>query len=336
MSMRGAIMRILSDGSFHSGTDIGNLLGVTRAAVSKAVGTLIASGVEIHRVAGRGYRLEGAFEPLDGDRIQACLGTDAAMVGGVQVCDEVDSTNLELLRMPAVGVCGQVCIAESQRSGRGRRGRSWTATPYANLMLSIGWCFGEGLPAVAGLSLAAGVAAVRALREFGVDGAGLKWPNDLLWDGRKLGGLLIDLRGEASGPCLAVTGIGINVRISEQDAAGIDQPWADLYEVLGTTVDRNRLAALVMREFAVTLQRFGRDGLEPFRDEWNRSHCYQGRRVRLTGAGPVSEGVVEGIDATGALLVRDDEGSLRAFHSGEVSLRGADRAATPDLPLSGA
>ncbi|MHB8347056.1 MAG: bifunctional biotin--[acetyl-CoA-carboxylase] ligase/biotin operon repressor BirA [Acidiferrobacterales bacterium] len=338
MSMRSALMKILADGGFHSGTDIGRALGVTRAAVSKAVGVLVDSGIQIHRVSGRGYRLENAFEPLEHGRILAFLGSDAALISGLWVRDEVDSTSLELLRMPGVSAHGQVCITETQSSGRGRRGRGWIATPYANLMLSVAWCFDEGLSAVAGLSLAAGVAAARALREFGVEQAGLKWPNDLLWNERKLGGLLVDLRGEASGPCMIVAGVGINVRIAEHDGRAIDQPWVDLATILGGIVDRNRLAALLIRQLARMLQRFAHEGLAPFREEWVSCHHYQGRRVRLAGAGPASEGVVQGIDQNGALLVLDDDGNVRAFHSGEVSLRHAGKTETPGtaLPDAGA
>ncbi len=326
MTTRGALLGILSDGNFHSDTDIGRTLGVTRAAVSKAVAALNAAGVDIHRVSGRGYRLTEAFEPLDQKRIVASLGVDAASVcPHVVVKDEVESTNLELLRTPGEVVCGQVCIAEAQTGGRGRRGRGWVATPYANLMLSMAWRFEGGVAATAGLSLAAGVAAARALRDFGIDTIGLKWPNDLLLEGRKLGGLLVDLRGEATGPCIVVAGIGINVRIAPRDALRIDQPWVDLAAVRGGSVDRNRLAALLIRNLAQMFRSFERAGLVPFREEWSAWHRFERQSVRITGAHIACDGVVEGIDTNGALLVRDDRGELRAFHSGEVSLRALDQ-----------
>ncbi|MHB8455328.1 MAG: bifunctional biotin--[acetyl-CoA-carboxylase] ligase/biotin operon repressor BirA [Acidiferrobacterales bacterium] len=326
MTTRGALLRILSDGNFHSGTDIGCTLGVPRTAVSRAVAALSAVGMDIHRVSGRGYRLAEAFEPLDHKRIVAALGADAASVcPHVEVKDEVESTNFELLRTPGDIACGQVCIAEAQTGGRGRRGRGWVATPYANLMLSMAWRFEGGVAATAGLSLAAGVAAVRTLRDFGIDQVGLKWPNDLLWDGRKLGGLLIDLRGEAAGPCIAVAGIGINVRIAPRDALRIDQPWADLAAVRGGIVDRNRLAALLIRNLAQMFASFEHAGLVPFREEWGAWHRFERQSVRITGAHIACDGVVEGIDANGALLVRDNRGELRAFHSGEVSLRPIDQ-----------
>ncbi len=325
MASRSAVLRILADGDFHSGTDMGRALGVTRAAVSKAVATLVEAGLEIHRVSGRGYRLENAFDPLDQNRIRAALDNAAAVpVAPIRVIEQVDSTSLELLRSSADLVCGEVCVAEAQRAGRGRRGRSWVATPYANLMLSMAWRFDGGFAAIAGLSLAAGVATVRALREFGVEAVGLKWPNDLLWGERKLGGLLVDLRGEAAGPCLVVAGIGINVRIAGRDADQIDQPWIDLAAILERRVDRNRLAAELIRHLAQMFRTFERDGLAPFREEWSAWHHLEGRRVHVTGAQAVCDGVVEGIDANGALLVRDDRGTMHVFNSGEVSVRPLD------------
>jgi BirA family transcriptional regulator, biotin operon repressor / biotin---[acetyl-CoA-carboxylase] ligase len=123
---------------------------------------------------------------------------------------------------------GATCVAEAQSGGRGRRGRSWVTTPYCNLMLSMAWRFPGGPGLVSGLSLAAGVALLRALEQYGVSGAGLKWPNDVLWDNRKLAGLLVDVQGEAAGPTLVILGVGINGYISPQDAAHIDQPWIDL------------------------------------------------------------------------------------------------------------
>jgi len=334
MATRGALLRILCDGNFHSGTDLGRVLGVTRAAVSKTVAALNEAGIEIHRVSGRGYRLENAFEPLDHHRILSALGADVlAAPAGIHVADRVDSTSLELLRASGELACGQVCIAEAQSGGRGRRGRGWVATPYANLLLSMAWRFNHGFAAVAGLSLAAGVAAVRALRDFGVDTVGLKWPNDLLWDGRKLGGMLVDLRGEAAGPCVVVAGVGVNVRIAERDARYIDQPWVDLTAVLGGTVDRNRLAALFIRHLAQMFRTFERAGLAPFREEWSAWHRFERRRVHIVDAHAGCDGVVEGIDANGALLVRDDRGELRVFHSGEVSLRPLDTVETaPGAP----
>ncbi len=326
MPSRIQILKILADGAFHSGTDIGRRLHVTRAAISKAVKALVADGVEVHRVTGRGYRLEAPFQPLDRTRILRVLDDlGFKWPGKLEVLEQVDSTNLELLRQAQTGTAGgRVCVAEAQTGGRGRRGRGWVATPYRNILFSIAWRFDAGSAQIGGLSLAAGVAVLRALRAQGIDGAALKWPNDILWGDRKLAGLLIDVRGEAAGPLLAVVGLGLNVQLAARDRARIDQPCVDLAEVSGRTPDRNRLAAQLIRELALALREFERAGFTAFRDEWQRHHYYSNKRVGLTRADASTlYGTVAGVDDQGALLLRDARGQVQTFHSGEISMRSA-------------
>jgi len=326
VSTRTTILRLLSDGKFHSGPEIGHALGLTRAAVNKSVKGLIASGLEIHSVGGRGYRLESPIQPLTGDAILVELGDERRYWRDrLQILEEVDSTSQYLLRQLAAGTRteGQTCVAEVQNGGRGRRGRGWVASPYRNILLSLAWGFDAGPPFAAGLSLAAGVAVVRALRDIGVTEAALKWPNDILVRERKLAGLLADVRGEAGGPVQVVLGIGLNVQIEPPEAQAIDQPWIDLRAILGTAVDRNRLVALILRHVRSVLDEFGRRGLPAFRDEWLRYHVYNDRRVRVRQGEQWHEGVIQDIDASGALVLRDTHGALQTFHSGEVSLRPA-------------
>ncbi len=339
MTTRHALLRLLSDGQLHSGTDLGTSLGVSRAAVCKAAKSLGARGFAIQRMPGRGYRLTASWVPLQRERIlyefqcradagalemapafpvpPPSLATDIA----IEILDETDSTNSHLLRLPSEGIAGRVCLAECQTAGRGRRGRHWVATPWRNIMLSMAWRFDNGAVALAGLSLAAGVAVLRALRDYGVDGVGLKWPNDLLWQERKLAGLLVDIRGEASGPCVAVLGLGLNVHLDTADAAGIDQPWVDLHGILGDAVDRNRLAALLIHHLRHMFQVFEVTGLATFRSEWEANHCFAHQQVRLLQADTTTLGTVRGIDETGALLIDDDQGEPQRFYSGEISLR---------------
>jgi BirA family biotin operon repressor/biotin-[acetyl-CoA-carboxylase] ligase len=167
------------------------------------------------------------------------------------------------------------------------------------------------------------VAVVRALERYGVRGIGLKWPNDVLWEEKKLAGLLADVHGEAAGPCLVVLGVGINCHIAAPDARRIDQPWTDLRTITGESPDRNRLAALVLGELDAMFAAFAASGLAAFRRDWERHHYYTGRRVRLLAGESVVEGTVTGIDDAGALRVRDARGRERVFHSGEISLRPA-------------
>ncbi len=323
MSTRAEILKMLSDGAFHSGTDLGKKLGITRAAVCKNIRRLTQSGMEVHRVTGRGYKLDVPLTLLDRSRILKQLGPAAAELRDrLQVLDEVGSTNRYLSESLAHAkiINGATCVAEAQLTGRGRRGRAWVATPYCNLMLSMAWRFSGGPGIVSGLSLAAGVAVLRALEEYGVADAGLKWPNDVMWDNRKLAGLLADVQGEAAGPTLVILGVGVNGYIGRDDAERIDQPWVDLQNIAGETVDRNRLAALVMRHLLRMFQVFAEKGLAPFRDEWQTRHLYHHRRVRLIQGDKDFSGTVEGIDENGGLIIRHAQGT-QVFHSGEISMR---------------
>jgi BirA family biotin operon repressor/biotin-[acetyl-CoA-carboxylase] ligase len=324
MSSRGAILRSLADGRFHSGAELGRALGISRAAVNKAVQALLRHGLEVHSVAGRGYRLAHPFTPLEHERILVLLATlgERQWRGRLEVLEAVDSTNLYLLqKAPPELADGQCCIAESQSGGRGRRGRRWVSTPYRNLLFSMAWTFEGGPQSAAGLSLAAGVAVLRTLQACGIGGVGLKWPNDVVWQERKLAGILIDVRGEAAGPCQTVLGVGLNVHLDERDAAAIDQPWVDLYRLTGQIADRNRIAALLILHCTEVLREFARSGLEAFRREWLAHHAYGDRPLRLWQGGREYRGVMQGIDASGAILLRDAGGRTQAFHAGEISLR---------------
>ena len=326
MTTRAEILKMLSDGAFHSGTDLGNKLGITRAAVCKNIRHLTQSGLDVHRVTGRGYKLDAPLTLLDRSRILKHLGAASANFRDrLHVLDEVDSTNRHLdgLVAQAKSVNGVTCLAETQSGGRGRRGRAWVATPYHNLMLSMVWRFTGGPAIVSGLSLAAGLAVLHALEEYGVADAGLKWPNDVLWDNRKLAGLLADVQGEAAGPTLVILGVGVNGYIGRDDAERIDQPWGDLQNIAGETADRNRLAALVMRHLWRMFQVFAEKGLAPFRAEWQTRHLYHRRRVRLIHGDNELSGTVEGIDDNGGLMIRHAKGT-QVFHSGEISMRPID------------
>jgi BirA family biotin operon repressor/biotin-[acetyl-CoA-carboxylase] ligase len=323
MNTRAEILHLLADGELHSGADLGRRLGVSRAAVCKGVKALGATGLAVHALTGRGYRLEAPLTPLDRRRIVRHLDGSGVAVRRIEILEHVHSTNRHLLAqaMVAPDPSGSVCLAEVQSLGRGRHGRHWIATPYQNLMLSIAWRFASGPAMVSGLSLAAGVAVVRALERYGVHDAGLKWPNDVLWEHRKLAGLLVDVHGEASGPCTVVLGVGINCRIAPADARHIDQPWVDLYTITGAVPDRNRLAAFVIHELQEMFRTFAHRGLAVYRAEWERRHLYTGRQARVWQGAKSFDGAIEGIDENGALRIRDVRNDIRIFHSGEISLR---------------
>ncbi|MEO7726161.1 MAG: biotin--[acetyl-CoA-carboxylase] ligase [Burkholderiales bacterium] len=317
-------LRMLADGEFRSGEAMARVLGVSRASVWNALHALDASGIEVFRVRGRGYRLAEPLALLTADTITAALG-NAAPTFVIEVIDKVESTNALLLQRAAAGAPrGTVIAAEWQTAGRGRRGRTWHALPGAALTFSLLWRFEQGAGLLAGLSLAVGIAVTRALAQCGVRGAGLKWPNDVLWRGRKLAGILIEMHGDMLGPSAAVIGIGMNCRMPAALLERIDQPAVDVATAAGAAPERSQLLAGVLRELDRVLTEFAQEGFAPFREEWQLHHVYQNKPVKIMlPDGGIVNGTADGVAENGALLLATQSGQLR-FHSGDVSLRMAE------------
>ena len=304
-----------------SGDALAHEAGLTRAAMWKRVQALREAGVEIDAQAGRGYALRHPIELLQVEAILDAL--PAPVRTGIATFDlawSLDSTNSELLRRetPASGIA--VLMAERQTGGRGRRGKAWASPLAAHLYLSASRQFSGGLARLGGLSLVAGVAAVEALHECGYPGVRLKWPNDLLIDDRKLGGLLVEGGGEHAGPVRAVIGLGINMRMPEAAAAAIDQPWIDLAGLQDKAPSRNQIAAGLLAHLVPALDQFDAEGLAPFLSRYARFDALVGRTVAIHLGTGVQSGTALGIASDGALRV-DIEGEERLFHAGEVSVR---------------
>ncbi len=277
--------------------------------------------LDSERSSSRGDRPKAVFRPLNRHAILDYLGAEASSLADrLYIHDEIDSTSLWLRRkMVHAGLLsGSVCVAEMQTAGRGQHGRSWVATPYSNIMLSVAWHFGAEIH---GLSLAAGVAVARALRDCGVSGVGLKWPNDVMWQGKKLAGLLVESHNNAHGRTLAILGIGVNAYLAERDADLIEQPWIDLTHILGEDIDRNRVIALLVGHVYRAFRAFEASGFERFQQEWENFHIFAGQRVRLLRGEFAINGRVLGVDAKGALQIVDENGAERIFHWGEISMR---------------
>lgn len=316
-----AILNLLVDGQFHSGEALGASLGISRAAVSKQMSVWRDLGVELDVVRNKGYRLRQPFELLDETRIRSHLKPSVqAMLQGFILKQETTSTNDELLRQLKAGCSHLLCLAERQTAGRGRRGREWVSPYGCNFYGSFSWTFERGFGALEGLSLAVGVAVARALKSYGVEHVGLKWPNDLMIGPRKLGGVLIEVQGEGGGPCDAIIGIGVNFWLSPAHEAGIDKEVVSLYRYFGDAVRRNELAAGIINEVVLLLSEYEADGFASVVSEWRQLDVYRGQRVSITQHQGVIEGVAEGVDESGALLLRVDDGLLH-IAMGEVSLR---------------
>jgi BirA family biotin operon repressor/biotin-[acetyl-CoA-carboxylase] ligase len=315
----------LSDGQFHSGEELAEALGVSRSAVWKAAHALRDLGATLNAVRNRGYRLVAVSEPLNAARIRERLPASAwGRVQHLDVAWSVTSSNTMLLNRPnpANGSC-EVFLAEYQTAGRGRRGRAWLAPPGGSICLSLSWTFREVPPDLGALGLVVGVCSVRALTALGVPRPRLKWPNDVLVEDRKLGGILIELRAEAGGPACVVIGVGLNValgaalleKIAETGITPTDLVTAGL-----TRPSRNEVAAQLVGAYIVGLQEFEKQGLKPFIDEWTAADSLFGRPVSVEGADGPIQGLARGIDVHGALVVETPNG-LKKFISGDVSVR---------------
>lgn len=331
MAFSRPLLELLSDGHFYSGNQLGERLGCSRAAVWKMIQVLENTGVDIFHVRGKGYRLARAVELLNAERILDAMSEDGRQsLSGLEVLFDVDSTNTYLLERPLRAMeTGRACFAEIQRLGRGRRGRHWISPFGGNLYLSLRWRFSRGGTELGGLSLAVGVALLRALRDEGAEGLSLKWPNDILLHGRKLAGVLLEISGETNGPCEVVIGVGLNVRTTEFAQEAIDQPWSDLESSLGRRIARNMLAAQVLTCLIGAARQYDIDGLDTFRDEWMAADAFSGREVVIQTPSAETSGVAQGVDENGALILSLKDGARQHFYSGEISLRAAsDRLAS--------
>jgi BirA family biotin operon repressor/biotin-[acetyl-CoA-carboxylase] ligase len=312
----------MSDGRYHSGADLGALLGVSRTAVWKHLQKLEGLGLPLETVKGKGYRVPGGVELLQKAVIESSLDAPArSFLSELDIVHSVDSTSTRAMnRVAEGGAHGYVCLAEHQAQGRGRRGRTWVSPFGQNLYLSAVVEFTEGAAALEGLSLAVGVGLIRAMRGVGVTDVGLKWPNDVLHDGRKLAGILLEMTGDPSGVCQVVVGVGVNVAMTADVSGQIDQPWIDLLS-LNPDLSRNEFAAALLNHLLPLLQGFHSNGFADYQKEWEALSVYSGNLVRLqTGGAGFVEGVVLGVTQAGALRL-EVAGEEQVFSGGEISLR---------------
>lgn len=312
------LLRLLADGESHSGESLGEGLGAPPAAVLEHVRALNALGLRVQDLPGRAYRLAQPIDLLDREALARMLQADSTGVS-VEIVDECPSTNGVLMERARDGAPhASVLACERQTAGRGRRGKPWHSGIGTDLTFSLLWRFEQGAGALSGLSLAVGVALARALARFGHADVQLKWPNDLMLRGRKLGGILIEVAGGR--PSAVVIGVGLNVRWCAARAAEVDQPATALSEEGGSVPSRTALLAAALAELGTALGEFARGGFASFRAEWLGRHAWQGRRVTLRIAErEVAEGEAVGVGEDGALLLRSARG-VQPFHSGELRL----------------
>jgi len=313
-----ALLRLLQDGDFHSGTALGEKLNISRSAVWKQLQRAEAEWkLTVHRVRGRGYRLTQPLSLLDETRLHAAC---TEWNWGFRLLAEVDSTNAQAMRWLETGNRAPcLLLAESQSAGRGRRGRQWLSPFAENLYYSLALRLDGATASIEALSLTAGLALLKTLHEFGLTAAGLKWPNDILVNGRKIAGILLELSGDPAAICHLVIGIGINAN-RRADAVGIDQPWTSLWLEQGRLCDRTELAICLSRHLQNYLHIHLSEGFAALREQWEACHLWQDQQAVLISANQQITGRVLGVDERGALRLQTAEGEQR-FNGGELSLR---------------
>ncbi len=314
----------LADGGFHSGEALAHELGVSRSAIWKAARTLRQLGTPVNAVRNRGYQLAACAEPLDAARIAVHLSPLARdKMRRLETVWSVGSTNTTLMQhLPPVGRT-DVLLAEHQTAGRGRQGRSWLAPPGGAICLSLSWTFAQLPRDLGALGLVIGVCALRGLRSFGLHDIRLKWPNDLLVQDRKLGGILIELRAEAAGPASVVIGIGVNVALGRQIRDAIRETGllpSDLMTAGLAHPTRNAVTAALVSACLQGLVDFEKQGLKPFVQEWLAADALRSREIVVRTVAGEFAGVARGIDVDGALLVETPQELMR-FVSGDASVR---------------
>lgn len=321
------LIQLLADGGVHSGEDLGAAMGISRAAVWKQLKKLESIGLQVESVKGVGHRLVKAIDLLDHHALQGALSG----IAGVSIFNSIDSTNAHVGQVLRAGLDASatfLCAAEMQTAGRGRRGRAWVSPFAGNLYFSYGFTTARGVACYEGLSLAVGVEIVGVLtRLLGDVGFSLKWPNDILFDGRKLGGILIEVDGDFAGACNLVVGVGINHHMPADDGAVIDQPWVDLQQIARSAGQVLPSRTVLLVEFAKALAKlaevYPEAGFKSYRQAWQNLDCHRDQPVSVHTGVTTTQGIALGVDDQGALRLLAD-GEEQIFSGGEVSLRSSE------------
>jgi BirA family biotin operon repressor/biotin-[acetyl-CoA-carboxylase] ligase len=319
-SKRDLIIR-LADGRYHSGEELGRELGISRAAVWKQLQKLSEWGVEFESCKRRGYRIPGGLSLLDSDTITGNLEPAIQSLITLQVLQRVDSTNEIAMRLARdSGASGSLVLAEMQTEGKGRRGRAWVSPYGRNIYLSAIHHYSGGVAVTQGLSLAVGVVVVQLLQDMDIHDLQLKWPNDILWQGKKLGGILLEISGDPAGSFDVIVGLGINVNMSPREGSEIDQRWTTLADIAGAVVDRNILSAKLANSLLPMLIEYEKHGFSHYRSTWQQLDSCLDQLVVLTAGDREISGIAKGVTESGALCIETPHGR-HEFSGGEVSLR---------------
>lgn len=335
------VIQLLSDGAFHSGAELGKVLGLTRSAIWKLTQQFQSYHIELESITGKGYRIPNGLSLLDKNKIKTAFDSlatpfppsvssplSSSVPAYNMACPEIEihnslsSTNDYLMNKLPHTENNLCCLAERQTHGKGRLGRHWFSPFGRNIYLSLLWHFPCDLSELSGLSLVTAIALVKVLQQFGIrDDLGLKWPNDVLWKKQKLAGVLIEVSGETQNSSRAVIGIGVNVSMPKESSQHIDQTWTDISVITGKKIDRNHLVASILNELLCSLIKFQNEGFQAFMNDWKSLDLCFEKKVCVNRASTKIYGTGLGINEKGYFQLKEASGNIQTFSSGEISLR---------------
>lgn len=325
-----SLLNQLSDAACHSGNVLGERLQVSRTAIWKKIQNLIDIGVPIERLPNQGYRLMMPITLLNEEKIRAQLSLrQFKMPIDFDLFASIDSTNRQLKEIPHHGAI-TICCAETQTAGRGRFGRQWHSPFGENIYGSIRWHFDCDLSRLSGLSLVVSMAIVDTLNDMGIhDFIKIKWPNDILWDHKKLCGSLIEVVAESNSSLDVIIGIGLNVNSTTTHLPpGIEKPWCSLLDITGRYLDRNVLIGNLITHLNQHLQTFIEYGFTAFLSNWHNYDYLYGASIAISQPTGVLHGIACGVNADGQLILIDEMNVTHCLSSGDTSLHAMDFSKT--------
>jgi BirA family biotin operon repressor/biotin-[acetyl-CoA-carboxylase] ligase len=319
MSLLKSTLSLLADGKFHSDKEISKFLGISCQMVPEAIKHLLDPSINLENVNHQNYRIVGGLELLDSSYIVNELGSFNRLLSQLEVLTTVDSTNNYLLKKIEYPD-NYAVFAEQQTAGRGQFNRTWVSNLGKNIYLSLLWHLSNPINQLAGLTIVIGIAVVKALEAYGLKNIQLKWPNDIIYKGKKLGGILLESRSVHGKIQKTVIGIGLNLYNPVIPEQVIDETITSIYSLQNFPPHRNRLAALILKSLLQTLTEFEAKGLAYFMMDWQRLDCLAGKLIKILNKSNFIEGIGSGINAQGQLGVHI-KNKIHYFTSGEIRIQ---------------
>ena len=312
------ICNILNDLNFHDGTSIGAKLNISRTAVWKWVSKLQSYGIEITKVKGKGYLLKEPLILLDSKKIETLLKSEHFIINTVE---SIDSTN-NYLNNHNKSTIPHICIAEHQTRGRGRFSREWYSPFGKNIYFSMQYSIKQDISQLGGLSLAVGTIVCKAIEKACKlpNRLMLKWPNDITYNGKKLAGVLIEVRAEVNGNCSVIIGIGINVNMPITNKVTFNQEWASIMQITGSPQDRNNICAILIDKLTLGIEQYLITGFKSYMPEWKKRDSLFGKMIQIQDGNEIFKGIATGVDLQGHLLINLETNIKKAFAAGEATL----------------